>query len=294
VIATGGFESDEALVRDFLRGPIRYPAGVATNTGDGLRMAMRVGAMLGNMREAWWVPVAALPKEHPDDRQPVLLVLRERTLPRSILVNRFGRRFTNEAANYNALGGAFHQFDPTSFSYQNQPCWLVFDQGFVDRYGGFGAPAGGAAPDWVRRADDLASLAAEIDVPPNELEATVQRFNELAANGHDDDFLRGDSAYDGWCGDRSQYPGTAATLGPLDTGPYHAVEIVSSTLGTKGGPRTDVDGAVLDVDGNVIPGLFAAGNAMAGATGMVYGGAGGTLGPALVFGYRAGRRAAKG
>ncbi len=91
VVATGGFESDEALVRDFLRGPIKYPAGVASNTGDGLRMAMRVGAQLGNMREAWWVPVAALPKENPDERQPVLLILRERTLPRSIMVNRFGQ-----------------------------------------------------------------------------------------------------------------------------------------------------------------------------------------------------------
>lgn len=294
VIATGGFESDEALVRDFLRGPVRYPAGVSTNTGDGLRMAMKVGAQLGNMREAWWVPVAALPKESPEDRQPVLLVLRERTLPRSIAVNRFGKRFTNEAANYNALGGAFHQFDPTSFSYLNQPSWLVFDQGFVERYGGFGAGPGGPAPEWALRANSLSELAEQIDVPADELERTVASFNKLAVSGHDDDFLRGDSAYDGWCGDRSHYPGTAATLGPLDEGPFYAVELISSTLGTKGGPRTDVDGAVLDVDGELIPGMFAAGNAMAGATGMVYGGAGGTLGPALVFGYRAGHRAAKG
>lgn len=293
VIATGGFESDEALVRDFLRGPITHPAGVATNTGDGLRMAMRVGAQLGNMREAWWVPVAALPKASPEDRQPVMLILRERTLPRSLIVNRFGKRFTNEAANYNALGGAFHQFDPTSFSYLNQPCHLVFDHGFVEQYGGFGAPAGGPVPDWVVRADSLEELAGLIDVPAAALSQTVARFNDLAAQGHDDDFNRGDSAYDGWCGDRTHYPTPAATLGPLDQGPFYAVELFSSTLGTKGGPRTDVDGAVLDVDGNVIPGLYAAGNAMAGATGMVYGGAGGTLGPALVFGYRAGRRAAK-
>ncbi len=292
VIATGGFESDEALVRDFLRGPITYPAGVPTNTGDGLRMAMRVGAQLGNMREAWWVPVAALPRKSPEDRQPVMLVLRERTLPRSLIVNRFGKRFTNEAANYNALGGAFHQFDPGSFTYLNQPCYLIFDEEFVEMYGGFGAPPGGPMPDWVTRGDNLDDLAQQIEVPSPVLEATVHRFNELVAKGHDDDFGRGDSAYDGWCGDRAHYPSTAATLGPVESGPYYAVELFSSTLGTKGGPRTDVDGAVLDVDGNSIPGLFAAGNAMAGPTGMVYGGAGGTLGPALVFGYRAGRAAA--
>jgi succinate dehydrogenase/fumarate reductase flavoprotein subunit len=291
VLATGGFEFDPDLVRDFLRGPMRFPAGVPTNTGDGLRMAMKLGARLGNMREAWWVPVAALPKPDGQEHQPVLLVLRERTLPRSLIVNRTGRRFTNEAANYNALGGAFHEFDPTTFAYRNLPCWLVFDQGFVERYGGFGAGPGGPLPDWVLRAPDLPSLAERIGVPGDALGATVARFNELVAAGHDDDFRRGDSAYDGYCGDRSQYPGVAATLGPVDTAPYYAVELHSSALGTKGGPRTDVDGAVLDVDGNTVAGLFAAGNAMAGPTGMVYGGAGGTLGPALVFGYRAGRAA---
>jgi succinate dehydrogenase/fumarate reductase flavoprotein subunit len=292
VLATGGFEFDETLVRDFLRGPMEFPAGVPTNTGDGLTMAMRLGARLGNMREAWWVPVVTLPKPEGSTHQPVLLILRERTLPRTLIVNRTGRRFTNEAANYNALGGAFHEFDPTSFSYRNLPFWLVFDQGYVDRYGGFGTAAGGPVPDYVTRADDVASLAERIGVPGDALTATVARFNELVASGHDDDFLRGDSAYDGWCGDQSLYPGREATLGPLDTAPYYAVELHPSTLGTKGGPRTDVDGAVLDVDGDVIPGLFAAGNVMAGPTGMVYGGAGGTLGPALVFGYRAGRAAA--
>ncbi|MGW0594678.1 FAD-dependent oxidoreductase [Streptosporangium sp. NPDC002607] len=292
ILATGGFEYDDELVRDFLRGPMRKPAGVPTNTGDGLRMAMRLGARLGNMREAWWVPVAQLPGGRPDGGNNVLLVLRERTLPRSIMINRKGRRFTNEAANYNALGGAFHTFDPASFDYVNQPCWLVFDQGFVDAYGGFGVPAGGLAPEWVTRGEDLADLAGRIGVPAPALEATVTRWNKLVAAGHDDDFNRGDSAYDGWCGDRARYPGVMATLGPLDQGPYYAVELVTSTLGTKGGPRTDVDGAVLDVDGQTIPGLFAAGNVMAAPTGMVYGGAGGTLGPALVFGYRAGRAAA--
>jgi 3-oxosteroid 1-dehydrogenase len=64
-------------------------------------------------------------------------------------------------------------------------------------------------------------------------------------------------------------------------------------LGTKGGPRTDGNGQVMDVDGQPIPGLYAAGNAMASAMGMTYGGAGGPLGPAVVFGYLAGRHAAE-
>ncbi|MCR3720976.1 MULTISPECIES: FAD-dependent oxidoreductase [Prauserella salsuginis group] len=293
VIATGGFEWDADLVRDFLRGPMSYPATVPTNTGDGLRMAMKAGARLGNMREAWWVPVCVLPGQENHGEQAVHLVLRERTLPRSIMVNRAGERFTNEAANYNALGGAFHQLDPSDFDYLGDPCWLIFDARHVEEYGGFTLPPG-QAPDWALRADTIGELARKIDVEPATLGRTVDRFNGMAADGVDTDFARGVSAYDGFVGDKRYYPAAASTLGPLDEGPYYAVRLHISTLGTKGGPQTDVDGSVFTVDGDPIPGLFAAGNAMAGPTGMVYGGAGGTLGPALVFGYRAGRAAASG
>jgi 3-oxosteroid 1-dehydrogenase len=292
VLATGGFEWDAGLVRDFLRGPMRYAASIPTNTGDGLRMAMRVGASLGNMREAWWVPVVLLPGQTNYGEQAVQLVLRERTLPRSIMVNRYGRRFTNEAANYNALGGAFHQFDAARFDYLNQPCWLIFDDGFVRRYGGFGLGPGDTMHDWVLRADGLDELANKIGIPGDALVATVDRWNADVAAGGDSEFGRGSSAYDGWFGDHTYYPDPPSTLGSLDEPPFYAVEIYSSTLGTKGGPRTNTRGAVLDVDGQAVPGLFAAGNVMAGPTGMVYGGAGGTLGPALVFGYLAGRSAA--
>jgi succinate dehydrogenase/fumarate reductase flavoprotein subunit len=291
IIATGGFEWDAELARDFLRGPIRHPPSLPTNTGDGLKMAMKAGARLGNMREAWWVPVARLPGNTQYGEPAVALVLRERTLPRSIMVNRKGVRFTNEAANYNALGAAFHQMDVSRFDYANQPCWVIFDAGFVELYGGFGQPPGGPAAPWITRSDTLEDLGESLGLPAGALKTTVARWNAQAAEGRDADFGRGDSAYDGWSGDQRFYPGPRATLGPIERGPFHAVEILGSCLGTNGGPRTTVDGEVLDTDDSVIPGLFAAGNAMASATGMVYGGAGGTLGPALVFGYRAGRRA---
>jgi succinate dehydrogenase/fumarate reductase flavoprotein subunit len=294
VIATGGFERDPELVRDFLRGPLHHPPGAATNTGDGLRMAMKVGAQLGVMREAWWVPVVTIPGFEGEQYSAhgVQLVQRERTLPRTIMVNDQGRRFTNEAANYNALGGAFHAFHPTHFRYENDPAWVVFDQGFADQYGGYGFQAGEPVPDWIDRADTVAELADLLGLPADELTATVERWNELCALGRDLDHGRGDSAYDGWCGDRSHYPTPLATLGPLDQPPFYASRVHSSALGTKGGPRTTVDCEVLDVDGEVIDGLYAVGNAMAAATGMVYGGAGGTLGPAMVFGYRCGRSVA--
>jgi 3-oxosteroid 1-dehydrogenase len=129
-------------------------------------------------------------------------------------------------------------------------------------------------------------------VPSDRLQATVERWNRSSERGEDPDFRRGESAHDRWWGDPAFGDDARATLGPLDTPPYYAVQVHSGALGTKGGPRTDRDGRVLDVDGHPIPGLYAAGNAMASVMGMTYGGAGGTLGPAMVFGFLAGRHAA--
>lgn len=293
VIATGGFEWDHDLVRAFLRGPVEHMPTSPAGTGDGLRLAMRVGAELGGMQFAWWVPVVS-PGDPVDaaGRPASLLLLRERTIPGTVMVNRQGLRFANEAANYNALGAAFHAFDPVEFAYANIPAWLILDARCVEHYGCFGTAPGRPAPDWLIRAETVADLAAAIDVPAEALAATLDRFNAHVDAGHDPDFHRGESIYDGWCGDQRHYGTPQATLGRVDTAPYYATRVRPSTLGTKGGPRTTVDGEVVHVSGAVVPGLYAAGNAMAAPTGIAYGGAGGTLGPALVFGYRAGRAAA--
>jgi 3-oxosteroid 1-dehydrogenase len=294
VLATGGFEYDADLVRDFLRGPVTRPIGAPTNTGDGLRMAMRVGAQLGNMREAWWSPVVSFPGRRPDGGANALLASRERALPGSLMVNGAGRRFTNEAANYNAFGGAFHQLDASRFEYPNLPSYMIFDQSVTDRFGVFGGPPGGAVPDWVTRAATLSDLAGKLGLPADRVSETVKRFNDNARAGTDPDFGRGDSAFDRFPGGRTLGHGSpSATLGPVETALFYAVEVQSSLLGTKGGPRTDREGRVLNVDGDVIPGLYAAGNVMASPTGMVYGGAGATLAVAGVWGMLAGRAAVR-
>jgi 3-oxosteroid 1-dehydrogenase len=292
ILASGGFEWNPALRRTFLRGPMTHPVSIETSTGDGLVMAMKAGAALSNMREAWWIPVGVVPKAA--NRMGQVLVNGQRTLPHSIMVNRRGRRFTNEAANYNAFGAAFHVEDVSRFEYANLPCWLVFDQTFVDKYG-FRISAGGGrgeVPEWLPRADTLAGLADTLGVDGAELEHTVARWNEHCAAGHDPDFGRGDSAFDCWWGDPYRKGRRDATLGPLERGPFYAFEIHSGCLGTKGGPRVDPDARVLDLDGSPIPGLYAAGNVMGSPFGMTYGGPGGTLGPAMVFGFLAARHAA--
>lgn len=292
VLATGGFEWDPELVRAFLRGPMTAPASTPTNTGDGLRMAMRVGASLGNMREAWWMPVYQIPGDTYLGHPRSVLTLRERTVPGSIMVNRQGLRFTNEASNYNAQGAALHAFDVPSFDYANIPAWIVFDERCFRTYGFSTVAPTDDPPAWISRGETIATLADAIGVDADALTETINRFNaNVQQTGRDSDFGRGDSAYDSWNGDQARV-GRAATLGTLDEPPYYAVQVHSGTLGTKGGPRTDADGRVLDLDGSVVDGLYAVGNAMAGVTGMVYGGAGGTLGPAMTFGFRAGRHAA--
>jgi len=291
IIATGGFEWNEELVRTFLRGPMTAPAGSPDNTGDGLEMAMAAGARLGNMRNSWWVPVARAAGDEHDGSPVVHLILLERTRPRSLMVNKAGERFTNEAGNYNAMGGAMHAFDPAAFDYPNQPCWLIFDHEHKRTYDVAGCPPGDDVPEWMHTGDTIEELAESIGVPAETLAATVARFNEHAAVGADPDFGRGESAYDTFNGDQTK-PGVQATLHPLDTGPFHAIPLELGSLGTNGGPKTDTRCRVISLEGGVIDGLYAVGNAMAAPTGMVYGGAGGTLGPAITTGFVAGRDAA--
>jgi succinate dehydrogenase/fumarate reductase flavoprotein subunit len=293
ILATGGFEWDPQLVEAHLRGPMRGAVSPPNNTGDGLRMAMAHGADLANMGEAWWVPIVQIPGDTLAGKPRSRSVRLERTRPRSIIVNRAGKRFLNEAGEYNSMAGPFHHLDPRA-GYLNDPAWIVFDDQHLKRYGFLGIEPGGAAPDWFNRSATLDELAETTGIDAPGLRRTVDAWNAGVEHERDPEFGRGASAYDGYWGDTSAPTPALQTLGPLDTAPFYAVPVAIGAMGTKGGPRTDRDGRVLHVNGEVIEGLFAAGNAMAGVTGKAYGGAGGTLGPAMVFGYRSGYTAATG
>ena len=160
-----------------------HPVSMETSTGDGLLMAMKAGAMISNMREAWWIPVGDVPVE--DNPLGRILVNGQRTLPHSIMVNRRGRRFTNEAANYNAFGAAFHVEDVSRFEYANLPCWLIFDQNYVDTYG-FRVAAGGGGgqvPAWVPRGDTPAELARSLGIDGEELERDDRALERAVRRG---------------------------------------------------------------------------------------------------------------
>jgi len=291
VIATGGFEWNETLVKAFLRGPLTGPVSVPENEGDGLVMAIEAGAQLGNMQNAFWQQsVLEFKPQHRAAKPNYLLGSDERARPGAILVNRAGKRFVNEAANYNAMGKALHAFDAGTHSYANLPYWLIIDQRYKDKYPTFTSPPGGPIPPYMIQADTLEELAGKAGIDPQGLATTVARFNQMVRSGHDDDFNRGDNSYDNFYmwGDPAFDP-PYRTLGLIDQGPFYAVKMESGALGTCGGPKTNGEAQVLDWSGNPIPGLYAAGNAMAAVLGEAYGGAGGTLGPGMTFGYIAGK-----
>ena len=285
LIATGGFERDQDMRRRYQRAPTgtQWTTGAAGNTGDGIRAGLDLGAATGLMDDAWWGPSIALPGGP-------YFCLAERSLPGCVLVNGAGQRFVNESAPY--VDAVHAMYDANTPENPHIPAWLVFDQRYRDRYVFAGLPPHRPLPRrWyaagaVVRADDLAGLAQAAGVDAEGLVKTVARFNEFAAAGRDEDFGRGNSAYDRYYGDpRLANP----NLAPLARPPFYAVKIVPGDLGTKGGLRTDELARVLRADGTVIEGLFAAGNASEAVMGHSYAGAGATIGPAMTFGYIAAR-----
>jgi succinate dehydrogenase/fumarate reductase flavoprotein subunit len=277
VLACGGFEWNPELVQTHIGYDVK-PLSPGDNTGDGLVMAADVGAQLGNLNSYWGTPVMFDPGI---ERDGELVPQFEwgRGAPSSIVVNRAGRRFANEALPYNDFPKAFGVYDPDAVEFPNAgPGWLVFDQKVRDAQRILSVMPGDPTPDWMANADTVAALAAQIGIDPAALTETVERWNTHAAEHVDPDF------------DRHRYglmsPGA---LAPIDRAPFYAVPIHPGTLGTNGGPRITVDGQVRRRGGGVIGGLYAAGNTAANAFGWAYPSGGGTIGNGTVFGYRAGR-----
>ena len=184
IIATGGFEWNKDLVSAFLRGPMTHPASPPSNTGDGLIMAQEIGASLNNMTSAWWTPVLAIPENSWEDgHQRSAPVLMERTLPHSIMINREGKRFCNEATNYSALAGAFQSFDPKSYSYSNLPAWIVFDSSYRSNYLVGNSLPGTKTPNWMIEDNTLEGLEDKIGIKKESLSNTVNRFNMFVEKG---------------------------------------------------------------------------------------------------------------
>jgi len=284
VLASGGFEHNEAMRKEYQEHPIGtgWTVGAAANTGDGIAAGQAVGAAVDLMEDAWWGPSIPL-------TGGPYFCLSERSLPGCILVNAAGERFVNESSPYVDAVKAMYAGHRTGVDHI--PCWLVADQRYRNRYtfAGLG-PRQPFPRRWydagvVHRAGTVDVLAGKIGVPADSLRRTVERFNGYAGSGVDEEFGRGNSRYDHYYGDPRLRPNH--NLAPLTKSPFYAVRIVPGDLGTKGGLRTDACGRVLRADGSEVSGLYAAGNAGAAVMGHTYAGPGATLGPAMTFGYLA-------
>ena len=282
VMAAGGFERNAAMRKQFFgdKGGSDWNTGSVTsgspgNTGDGINAGARIGAAMDLMDDMWWMPSAL-----PPDSAPVIIVF-ERGLPHMMIVNARGQRFANEARPYNELGRLI--FEDTA-----PPAYIIFDQQFRSRYA-IGGLLPGVTPErhiengYVKRADTLEALAKLTGIDADGLRQTVARFNEMAIAGKDEDFQKGESAFDLYAGDPSHKPN--ACLGTVAKAPFYAMEVKAGDLGTKGGLLTNEHAQVVRDDGTIVPGLYAAGNSSASVMGNYYPGAGGTIGAAMTYAY---------
>jgi succinate dehydrogenase/fumarate reductase flavoprotein subunit len=292
VMATGGFDHSMDMRWKFQSESLgaNLSLGAETNTGDGIRAGQEMGADIDLMDQAWWFPaVAPLPGKAP------VVMLAERSLPGCLIVDQNGQRFANESADYMSFGQRLLELERSGSPVERM--WIIFDQQYRNSYV-FGAelfPRMRIPQAWYDagiavRADNLSELGERIGVPASEFLHTMTRFNQNAAGGEDPDFGRGRSAYDRYYGDPTIKPNP--NLRPLIKGPFYAVKMVLSDLGTCGGLKTDERARVLREDGSIIAGLYAIGNTAANAFGTTYPGAGATIAQGLVYGYVAARDAA--
>ena len=277
VLACGGFEWNRELVRAHIGYDVK-PLTPPNNVGDGLRMAIDAGAKLANLNSYWGTPVMFDP-DITRDGEPVPQFEWGRGSPSSIVVNRTGRRFANEALPYNDFPKAFGTYDPENAEFPNTaPGFLIFDRTVREGQRILSMHPGEPEPDWITAADTIGELADKIGIEPAALESTVERYNEHAARGEDPDFRRHQVGL--------MAPGKVA---PITAAPFYAVAIYPGTLGTNGGPQIDSNGQVRRLGGGLVGGLYAVGNTAANVFGWAYPSGGGTLGNGMVFGFRAGR-----
>ncbi|RXH02990.1 FAD-dependent oxidoreductase [Bradyrhizobium zhanjiangense] len=297
VLATGGFSHDARLRKRF------FPAAAglvsATNpsgTGDGLRLAAAAGAALNTdaTSRAYWVP-ASLFRRADGSRGVFPHMVTDRAKPGVIAVNAAGRRFVNEALSY-------HEFVLAMLRDGNgepdRPFYLICDREFLWSYGlGRIKPFTRNYRRYVAsgeliEAPDVAQLAAKIDIKPSTLAATIAAYNAGAKEGRDPEFGRGSTIYQRHLGDAAHKPNPC--VAPIIRAPFFAMRIHPADLGTAIGMKVDAQARVLRADGTPIVGLYACGNDMASIMNGNCPGPGITLGPALTFGYIAGRHLAEG
>ena len=296
VLACGGFPGNDELKRRVYQHVAAGKSHVSLpspGTGDGLRLARSVGGTFCDElhHPAAWTPASLVPQA--DGSVIPYPHFFERGKPGYLSVDRRGRRFVNEAKSYHAFGAAMIEACRND---KDVEAWIVCDHRAIRR---FGLGALGPAPmriqpflksGYIKRSDTIAGLAHACGIDAAGLDGTIEKFNGPARHGEDPEFHRGSDAYQRFSGAAGHKPNPC--VGPLDQPPYYAVRIIPSELGTYAGIRTNAHAQVIDPDGQPIAGLYAVGNDAVSVMGGTYPGPGTSIGPAMTFGYIAGRHLA--
>jgi succinate dehydrogenase/fumarate reductase flavoprotein subunit len=289
VLATGGFGGSVDRLNEYVRPGLVHAVAFSGAAGDGMHLARAVGAAIeqDHASPAFFTPVS-------DTRWlaggcgafPHLSL--DRAKPGVIAVNAAGRRFVDEALSYHDFVLAMYR---SHANVPTIPAWLICDRSFITNYGLGRVPPGRrslrrfVANGYLVEATSISELARAIKVDAAGLLRTVEQHNRFAQAGEDEELGKGSTEFDRHNGDPAHTPNPC--LGPIATSPYYAMALYPSTLGSSVGLRTDGEGRVLNAGGEPIAGLFACGNDMASIMRGHYPGPGITLGPALVFAYRA-------
>ncbi len=290
LVNAGGFARNQDMRDKYQPGARAEWSNVPpADTGDMHRELESKGAVLAQMSQMVGCQTTRAPGFETMFCKPSGQSLTAR--PGAILVDQSGKRYMNE-------GGSYELFCETMLNHPGGlPSWAVFDQRYAEEYDVAGKRVGkpGKAEDWVKsgylkRADTVEGLAAQIKVDPGTLRATIDRWNAMVDKGRDEDFGRGDREYDKWLGD--PFVGPNPTLRRIDKAPFYSVDMIPGDVGTYGGVLIDDKARVLKADGTAFEGLYACGVTTASIMGGVYPGAGASVGPSMTFGYIAAKHAA--
>jgi succinate dehydrogenase/fumarate reductase flavoprotein subunit len=298
ILTTGGYEYDLKTLQNHVKGYPMYASGPPGNTGDGIRMAQKVGAALWHMNGV----SCGLGVKVPDFEAAFLVRI---GAPGHIFADRKGRRFVNERG-IEAHAGllAVDHYDAHTLEYPRIPCYAIFDEnarltGPISQIAGLGTAGQKYTwsrdnsveieKGWIIKGRSLTELAEKLNMEPSTLEETVSRWNEDVKNDKDTQFNRpirsqGEArpAY------KDFVPHVLSAT--IETPPFYGLELYPCLINTQGGPRRNAAAQVLDAFGKPIPRLYSAGE-LGSMWGIIYQG-GGNIAECMVFGRIAGKNAA--
>jgi succinate dehydrogenase/fumarate reductase flavoprotein subunit len=304
ILANGGFEFNETMKLQFLRCDPFYFIGSQANTGDGIKMAMGVGAELWHMNccsGGFTIKLPDMPcgftvalrgASHPNTETTSLIdsYSEAPAVCGYAIVDKLGRRYTNENFKIHHVNYELNVYDSQKLSFPRIPSYWIMDQKRIAD-GSLSMTNSGWSVrrhlyqwsndnskeieiGWIKRAENVRELAQKIGIESDNLVQTLKNYNSYCRNGNDPDFQR-----------RPQ------SLIPLDNPPYYAIEVWPGGPNTQGGPRRNYKSQIINVEGEPIQGLYGAGE-LGSVFGMLYTG-GGNIAECISFGRIAGERAAE-